>query len=259
MSGLGRIAWAVGVFTLASAIVYVVNDLSDRERDRLHPVKRHRPLASGRIGTIQALTLVGVLGALLIAACATRPVTVWWPAALYLAVNYAYSRGLKHVPLLDAFIVAFGFILRFVEGCLVLSQPVPQWLAICVFSVCLLLSLGKRRHELLSAGSSHRPALSGYTLDFVDHLIVMVTGLTAVSYMLFIGDNPAFAGSAHLPALLSTFCALFGLARYLQVLYVMKGGASPVKTLFQDPVSRVNSALWAVLLGAALLLQRYVA
>jgi len=116
----------VAVFTLASAVVYVVNDLSDRDRDRLHPVKRHRPLAAGRVSTRSALTLVGGLGAALAAAFATGSGAWWWPAALYLGISFAYSRGLKHIPLLDAFIVATGFVLRLVQGCVVLDRPVPS-------------------------------------------------------------------------------------------------------------------------------------
>ncbi|MFE0424780.1 UbiA prenyltransferase family protein [Streptomyces sp. NPDC058953] len=253
-SGAGRILWALAVFTLASAIVYVVNDLADRDRDRLHPAKRHRPLAAGRIGTRGALALAAALAAVLTAAVLVRPFTEWWPVTVYLLISVGYSRGLKHVPLLDAFIVASGFVLRLALGCAVLGRPVPYWLAVCVFSFCLLLSLGKRRHELTAAERGHRPALRGYTIAFVDHLIALIACLTAVSYLLFLHEDPVFAGAAHTTALLSALCALFGLARYLQVLLVEEGGGNPVRILLRDRVTLVNSALWAVLIGTALLL-----
>ncbi|MEU5163992.1 UbiA prenyltransferase family protein [Streptomyces sp. NPDC020875] len=253
-SGAGRILWALTVFTLASAIVYVINDLADRERDRLHPAKRHRPLAAGRIGTGGALALTAVLAAALTGAVLPRPIAEWWPVTVYLLLSLSYSRGLKHIPLLDAFIVATGFVLRLALGCAAVGRPVPQWLAVCVFSFCLLLSLGKRRHELTAAEPGHRPALSGYTIGFVDHLIGLIAGLTAVSYLLFLDEDPVFAGAAHTTALLSALCAVFGLARYLQVLLVEEGGGDPVRVLLRDRATLVNSALWAVLIGTALLL-----
>lgn len=255
-AGGGHILWALAVFTLASAIVYVVNDLADRDRDRLHPIKRNRPLAARRIGRTGALGLVAVLSAVLAGAVLVRPFAQWWPIVVYLAICLGYSRGLKHVPLLDAFIVAAGFVLRLAQGCVALGRPVPDWLAICVFSLCLLLSLGKRRHEITAAGLGHRPALRGYTLAFVDHLIVLIAGLTAVSYLLFLHQDPVFtgAGAAHPTALLSALCALFGLARYLQVLLVEEGGGNPVRVLLRDRATLVNSALWAALIGTALFL-----
>ncbi|MGV9316270.1 UbiA prenyltransferase family protein [Streptomyces sp. NPDC003691] len=253
-SGTGAILLALAVFTLASAIVYVVNDLADRDRDRLHPVKRHRPLAAGRIGTGGALALAAGLATALTAAVLLRPVTDWWPVTVYLLISLGYSRGLKHVPLLDAFIVATGFVLRLVQGCTVLDRPVPYWLAVCVFSFCLLLSLGKRRHELTAAEPGHRPALRGYTVAFTDQLIVLIAGLTAVSYLLFLYEDPVFTGAARTTALLTALCAIFGLARYLQVLLVEEGGGNPVRVLLRDRVNLVNSGLWAVLIGTALLL-----
>ncbi|MFD9721269.1 UbiA prenyltransferase family protein [Streptomyces sp. NPDC059076] len=255
LGGASRIAWALAVFTLASAIVYVVNDLADRDRDRLHPTKRHRPLAAGRIGTRGALALAAVLAGALVAAVLVRPFAEWWPVAVYLLISLGYSRGLKHVPLLDAFIVATGFVLRLALGCVALGRPVPDWLAICVFSFCLLLSLGKRRHELTAAGLGHRPALRGYTVAFVDHLIVLIAGLTAISYLLFLREDPVFAGASHTTALLSALCAIFGLARYLQVLLVEQGGGNPVRILLRDRATLLNSALWAALIGTALLLE----
>ncbi|MGX2993054.1 UbiA prenyltransferase family protein [Streptomyces sp. JNUCC 64] len=255
LPGAGRVLWALVVFTLASAIVYVVNDLADRDRDRLHPVKRHRPIAAGRIGTGGALALAALLAAALTGALLARPLAEGWPVAVYLLISLGYSRGLKHVPLLDAFIVASGFVLRLVMGCVALGRPVPQWLAICVFSFCLLLSLGKRRHELLAAGLGHRPALRGYTLAFVDQLIVLIAGLTAVSYLLSLHEDLALTGAAHTAALLTGVCAIFGLARYLQVLLVEEGGGNPVRVLLRDRATLVNSALWTALIGTALVLE----
>ncbi|MEU9931717.1 UbiA prenyltransferase family protein [Streptomyces anulatus] len=249
-----RTGWAVLGFTLASALVYVVNDLADRERDRLHPVKRHRPIASGRVSTLAAVVLTGALALALTGWAVAGPAWQWWPTALYLALSLAYSQGLKHVPLVDAFIVATGFVLRLVQGALLIGAQMSEWLALCVFSLCLMLALGKRRHEMTAAGRAHRPALRGYTLAFLDHLVVLVAVLTAVSYVLYLRDDASLAAGASLVTLLSAPCAVFGLARYLQLLLVEEGGGNPVHVLFRDRATLVNAALWAVLVALALLL-----
>ncbi|MEU6952498.1 UbiA prenyltransferase family protein [Streptomyces sp. NPDC045714] len=249
-----RTGWAVLGFTLASALVYVVNDLADRERDRLHPVKRLRPIASGQVSTVAAGALTGVLALSLTGWAVAGPAWQWWPTALYLALSLAYSQGLKHVPLVDAFIVATGFVLRLVQGALLVGARMSEWLALCVFSLCLMLALGKRRHEMTAAGRAHRPALRGYTLAFLDHLVVLVAVLTAVSYVLYLRDDAALAAGASLVTLLSAPCAVFGLARYLQLLLVEEGGGNPVHVLFRDRATLVNAALWAVLVALALLL-----
>ncbi|WP_405507198.1 UbiA prenyltransferase family protein [Streptomyces cyaneofuscatus] len=256
LGAFGQIGWAVLGFTLASALVYVVNDLADRERDRLHPVKRNRPIASGRVSTTAATVLAGLIAASLTCWAVAGPAWLWWPTALYLALSVAYSQGLKHVPLVDAFIVASGFVLRLVQGALLVGGRISEWLALCVFALCLMLALGKRRHEMTAAGRAHRPALRGYTLAFLDHLVVLVAVLTAVSYVLYLRDDAALAAGASFVTLLSAPCAVFGLARYLQLLLVEEGGANPVHVLFRDRATLVNATLWAVLVSVALLLSR---
>ncbi|MFJ9976885.1 UbiA prenyltransferase family protein [Streptomyces cyaneofuscatus] len=256
LGAFGQIGWAVLGFTLASALVYVVNDLADRERDRLHPVKRNRPIASGRVSTTAATVLAGLIAASLTCWAVAGPAWQWWPTALYLALSVAYSQGLKHVPLVDAFIVASGFVLRLVQGALLVGGRISEWLALCVFALCLMLALGKRRHEMTAAGRAHRPALRGYTLAFLDHLVVLVAVLTAVSYVLYLRDDAALAAGASFVTLLSAPCAVFGLARYLQLLLVEEGGANPVHVLFRDRATLVNATLWAVLVSVALLLSR---
>ncbi|MER5883733.1 UbiA prenyltransferase family protein [Streptomyces sp. NPDC001941] len=253
-ASLGLAGWAVLGFVLASALVYVVNDLADKERDRLHPVKRHRPIASGRVSPAAAVAVAGVLAAALVAWALAGPAWRWWPTGVYLALSIAYSQGLKHVPLVDAFIVATGFVLRLVQGALLVGGGVSEWLALCVFALCLMLTLGKRRHEMTAAGRAHRPALRGYTLPFLDHLVVLVAVLTAVSYVLYLRDDAGFAAGASFVTLLSAPCAVFGLARYLQLLLVEDGGGNPVHVLFRDRVTLVNAALWSVLVCLALLL-----
>ncbi|EEP73596.1 prenyltransferase [Micromonospora sp. ATCC 39149] len=160
---LGRVSWAVLLFTMVSALVYVWNDVYDRHRDRAHPTKRHRPIASGRVSVPTAYAFGGLIAAALVTAVALGPAFPWWPLAAYLTLNIAYSRGLKHVPLLDVLVVAGGFLLRVVQGYLAAGVAVSSWLLIAVFALCLLLILGKRRHEM-AVGGSAPPALAGRVL-----------------------------------------------------------------------------------------------
>ncbi|MFE3070273.1 UbiA prenyltransferase family protein [Streptomyces sp. NPDC059247] len=253
----GGAAAAVAVFTLASALIYLINDIGDRDRDRRHPEKRHRPIAAGRVGVGTAVVFAAVLAALLAATVGltvlsgTAALVDWWPVAAYVALNAAYSKGLKHVPLLDVFIVAAGFVLRLAQGCLASGNPVPNWLALCVFSLCLLLILGKRRHEMAVGGVLHRPALRGYTLGFLDQLLAFAAVLTAVSYVLHVQGSTVFGPHGPLVAVATAPFALFGLARYLQLLMVDSGGGNPSRALFGDRMTVFNALLWSALLAGA--------
>jgi decaprenyl-phosphate phosphoribosyltransferase len=241
----GRAGLAVLAFILASAAVYVTNDIADRARDRAHLTKRHRPIASGRVSPWTA----GVLAALLAAGLAAvigAAVTQWWPLLAYLVVNVAYSLVLKHVPLVDLFVVASGFVLRLVQGYVVIDAPSSGWLTLCVLAVCLLLILGKRRHELRAGGVAHRPALAGYNEHLVDQLLVLTAAITLITYQLYVSTFSA-------AALLTVPFALFALFRYLQVVLVNAGGGSPVRVLLRDRVMLVNAALWLIVFEGGLL------
>lgn len=249
-----RLAWAVILFTLASAFVYVLNDVHDRHRDRLHPTKQHRPIASGRISVPMATVIGTVLLALLVTGVAAGPVPVaaWWPVGVYLALNLVYSRWVKHIPLVDVFVVATGFVLRVVQGYLVTGATVSAWLLTSVFAVCLLFLLGKRRHELTIAGAEHRPSLRAYSTHYLDHLIVLCAVMAAVAFLVHLQQN--VEGPFQSVALLGSVpFLLFALARYLQVLLVDGNGGEPTRVLLRDPALRATSLMWGLLLAATLL------
>jgi 4-hydroxybenzoate polyprenyltransferase len=182
---------------------------------------------------------------------------VFWPIAVYFGVNLAYSLRLKHVPLVDVFTLAAGFVLRTLQGYLAAGAAVSPWLLVCIFSACLLLGLGKRRHELTAAGADHRPALQGYSLDLADHLIVLNAAVTITTYLLFLDSELTFAPYGQRAVLLSAPFALFALSRYLQLLLVHRRGGNPTRMLLRDRVMVANSVLWAVLIGGFLLAAHY--
>ncbi|MBT2233619.1 UbiA prenyltransferase family protein [Nonomuraea sp. NEAU-A123] len=247
------VIWATVAFMVASAAVYIGNDIADRHRDRLHPVKRNRPIAAGRVGVLTAGACCVVLLAVLTAIVARAPASSW-PVLVYLVLNVAYSRLLKHIPLVDVGAVAVGFVLRVVQGYEVTGDRAPAWLLITVFSMSLLLLIGKRRQELLEAGAVHRPALRGYSMELTNWLLQIASVLALVSGLMYLRDEGPF-GPQHgqTAMMLSTPFALFALFRYLQMQLVDKEG-DPVRVLLRDRVMVANSMLWAATLGVMLVL-----
>ncbi|HEY0805885.1 MAG TPA: UbiA prenyltransferase family protein [Pseudonocardiaceae bacterium] len=253
-TSLGRLGWAVLAFVIASGVVYVLNDIADRHRDRQHPVKRDRPIAAGRVTVPTAITFAALLTGLLVVLLPATLPGRWWPVAAYLALNVAYTCRLKHVPLVDVLTVAMGFVLRVVGGCVAVGVPAGGWLPISVFCGCLLMTLGKRRAELAaSAGRAHRPALRGYSAHLVELLMLLTAALAAMSYFLYANTDLAPGGIA---PLVTAPCALYGLFRYLQL--ALEDGADPVRLLLGDRPMLVNAVLWVVALGAAVLVRQHM-
>ncbi|WP_055552677.1 UbiA prenyltransferase family protein [Streptomyces sp. NBRC 110028] len=250
-----RIAWALVTavaFTAASGAVYVLNDWLDREQDRLHPVKRHRPLASGQVGPLGALLLgAGCLG---IAATlgALLPPPVRAAVVGYAVLNLAYCLVLKNYPLVDVSVVALGFVLRAVAGCLAVAAPFSPTLIICVYCTCLLMSLGKRRHELVTASlrgqaAAQRPALAGYSVPLLDQLTAVLLAATLISYELFILSAPQ--PHAAVLAVVTVPFAVFALCRYTQLLSVHRSGGEPGRDVLMDMPLMINAALWLICLA----------
>ena len=168
--------------------MYLINDVSDREQDRRHPLKRMRPIAAGEFSTGAALALAGVLSAIAFAASfALRP-AFGVTAAAYLALFVVYSRSLKHIVILDVMAIAVGFVLRAVAGGLVINVHVSSWLLVCTMLGALFLGLAKRRHEmtLLAEGAKeHRRILEEYDPYLLDQMIGVVAAATMVAYIIY--------------------------------------------------------------------------
>lgn len=256
---VGRVALAVAAFTLASAAVYVLNDIADRERDRSHPTKRLRAIAAGQVPLPVAVLYAAGLLAALAAVLSTQPLGWGLPLLGYLLLSVAYSSKLKHLPILDVFAVATGFVLRLLQGYQATGTEVSGWLLTCVLAVCLLLTLGKRRHELVVHGVAYRPALRGYTTGLADRLMLLTATLAAVAYLIYLRTEAPLGPYATPAALLSAPLALFGLFRYLQVVEVDQGGENPVRILLRDRPMVVNSALWLLVAAAFLAMAHYPA
>ncbi len=244
---------ACGLFVLASGGIYLVNDVLDADADRRHPVKRLRPVAAGALPPQVAVGAAVLLLAAALAGAFSMQVVLGAILALYVGVNLAYSVWLKHVPLLDASLVATGFALRAAAGTVAVLTPISPWLYICTLLLALLLILGKRRRELALLGAraaEHRPNLAHYTAEALDRWLVVAASATAVAYVLYSLFSPATSGS---PVLLVTVpFVIVGLVRYLRATRSAGGAESPEALLFRDPWLLASVALWGLTVLALL-------
>ena len=242
-----RAAAAFAAFCLAASAVYLFNDLRDRKADRLHPVKRLRPLAAGALSPrLAAATAVGLALVALGLALRLGPGFALC-LGLYLALNVLYSLGLKRIVILDVMTIALGFVLRVEAGALAIAVEVSNWLLLCTIFVSLFLGFAKRRHEIalqMGAAADTREVLEHYNLTFIDQLINVVTASTIVAYALYTVDS-ATAARLGTPYLVATVpMALFGIFRFLFLLYQKADIASPTDALLRDLPFVVNLALW---------------
>ena len=239
------------IFCGLSGAVYLINDVADMEKDRLHPVKRWRPIASGDLSRPAAVVIaVVLLAASLIAAFAlARPFGI--VATIYGVLLVAYSFWLKYVVIVDVLTVAMGFVLRAVAGAEAVDVDISGWLVICTILIALFLALGKRRHEYLSlkeGAAGHRPILAEYSEGFLDQMIAVVTASTAMAYALYT-MWPETVAKFHTRLLPVTFpFVLYGIFRYLYLLYHLDLGGNPSDLLLSDRALLVNTILWMVTL-----------
>jgi 4-hydroxybenzoate polyprenyltransferase len=234
---LGRALAATACFCGLSGAVYLLNDLLDRKRDALHPVKRHRPLASGALSPGSAVLACAVLTAGSLAGAGLLGPTVLGVAFVYLVLQAAYSTALKNVVIADVLSIAGGFVLRAAAGCAAVACPISPWLFICTALVTLFLALGKRRHELARLtdhAAAHRPVLRKYNEPYLDQLISITTTACLVSYLLYCVLSETALKHQHL--LLTAPFVAYGLFRYLYCIYRKGRGGSPEDVLLRDKV-----------------------
>lgn len=252
-----RVALALVAFSLCSSLAYVINDINDRYVDRAHPTKHRRPIAAGRVSLPMAWAFAALLGCLTGTLLAFLTLSRSWPIIAYALLGAAYSRWLKHIPLVDVFVVALGFLLRVGEGFRVTGTPLSSWLPICVLCLCLLFALGKRRYELADTGPRCRRALTGYSEPLVDSLILLASALSIMAYTMFLTHDAPLGRYGRVDTLLCVPFAIFGIFRYLQLLMTQREGQDPVRILIRDRPLVANSLALAVAQLTVLLAAHY--
>jgi 4-hydroxybenzoate polyprenyltransferase len=230
---------AVLCFCLASSGIYLVNDLHDIEADRTHPVKRLRPLASGAMKQGHAAMLATGLLVLAPLISLVLPVKFTAVLAVYIMMQILYTFLLKQVAYVDVFIIATGFVIRAIAGALALSVRISPWLLLCTFLLALFLALCKRRHEkilLAESGEKHREALVGYNPGVLDIQIGVTAAATLVCYSIYTlsAETVERFGTSGLG--LTIPFVVFGIFRYLDLVYTHEGGGRPEKVLLSDKI-----------------------
>ncbi len=249
---------AFACFCAASSAVYVFNDIRDREEDRRHPVKRERPLAAGTIGVAPAAAVAVALA--LAAAAGAAAIGAAFAAVLlgYLALNLGYTLWLKHLVILDVMTLALGFLLRVLGGGAAIRVEVSAWLLLCTIFVALFLAFSKRRHELMllnESASEQRRVLSHYSAEFLDQMINVVTASTVLAYALYSVSAENLGPEQSRYMVYTVPFVLFGVFRYLYLIYQKSSLLNPTEALVADAPFVVNLALWgAVVIGIFYLL-----
>ena len=242
-------AGAFAVFCALSSVVYLINDVADRDADRRHPLKQHRPIASGAVSVQAALVTAAVIGLSALTGAFLLRTQFGFIAAAYLALLACYSGPLKHVVIIDVLTIAIGFVLRAAAGAVVIDVPISNWLLFVTILGALFLALSKRRHELVllaDDATSHRPILQEYSPYLLDQMIAVVTASTLVAYA-FYTINPETVEKFHTNHLSFTLpFLLYGIFRYLYLVHQKEGGGSPAETLLNDRPLLTCVALWAL-------------
>lgn len=246
------------LFSFTASAVYLVNDVLDRESDRLHPTKKNRPIASGKLSPAAALAAAAVLGpGSLLAGLSLGPAFV---AVLltYLAVNSLYSLWLKRIAWVDVGVIASGFVLRVLAGAIAIGVATSHWLFVCTFALALYLALGKRKHEILSArlagrdGAGARAALGGYTLRSLRVALTVAGVLSVASYFLYtLAPETFLKFGTYLLAWTVPFPA-FGTWRFGKLLSRAERASSPTEAILTDPPFLLNLGLWLLTVVAIL-------
>ena len=243
-----RTALGFVLFSLLSSVVYLINDVADRESDRLHPRKRRRPIAAGELSPAAALAAAGVIGVGGLALCFLLNLRFGLVASVYFALTLLYSFHFKHVVLLDVLLLAAGFVLRAIAGAVLIGVGISPWLILCTLMLALFLGLSKRRAEIIATQQSGTPGtrriLDEYSPEMLDQMIVIVTSSCLMSYALYTIQSTAAVHHHYLMATIPF--VIYGIFRYLYLMHRHSLGESPDAVLLEDRPMLVNVLLWGV-------------
>jgi 4-hydroxybenzoate polyprenyltransferase len=254
---LERTFGAFAIFCLLSSSVYLINDIMDVEADRHHPTKKNRPIAAGKLSIPVALIAAGILIVISLTSAFLLSIELAIIAGVYLLLNLAYSKWLKHIPLIDVMVIATGFVLRVVAGVSVIQvERFSPWLYIVMTLLALYIGFGKRRAEMTvlteESNASHRKVLDGYSITLIDQLITIVSSTTIIAYSLYTFSAPNLPEN-HVMMLTIPF-VIYGIFRYLFLIQIKNSGGAPEELLLKDLPLQATFLLW----GLSVLLIFYI-
>jgi 4-hydroxybenzoate polyprenyltransferase len=247
---LDYLAQTVAGFVLlcvVSGTVYIINDVADADKDRQHPRKRERPIASGKVSVGAAVTLAIILLLIALPLAFLLDPVFGAIASGYLLIQVAYSFWLKNVVIIDVMIIAAGFLMRVAAGVPLADAPISPWLYICMTLLALLIGFGKRRHELTllkENANAHRQSLEDYNISLLDHVISIVTASILLAYALYTFSAPNLPEEHTM--MLSIPFLLYAIFRYLYLIHVKGMGGAPEEIVFSDRPLQVSVVLWGL-------------
>lgn len=241
--------WAFAAFSLAASAIYCLNDIMDIEADRRHPKKRLRPLASGKISKAQAYAMMAflILASLAIACLAFESKNLLAIIAIYIVLNIGYCIRLKHIAIVDVFIIASGFCLRVAAGGVATDIWISQWIVLQTFLLALFLAFAKRRDDVIifnRDGSKARKNINRYNLEFLNNAISIVATMTMMCYIIWCVSEEVIARMGTNQLYITAFFALMGVMRYLQITMVDNKSGSPTKIMLKDRFIHFCVAGW---------------
>lgn len=236
-------------FCLASSAIYILNDYRDRETDRNHPVKKNRPIASGKITPAVALTVMILFAVVSFVWSYMLMPEFLYMVLLYVGLNILYSFGLKDIPLVDVFIVSSGFVIRTVAGGILVGVFLSKWLLIMIFLLSLLMAFAKRRDDLIlskKSGTVSRKSSKQYTLDYVNICLSLIAGVMMVSYIMYTVSDDVQQRVGENYLYITALFVFGGILRYLQITLVKDNSGSPLRIFLTDRFIQVSVIGWAL-------------
>lgn len=248
LSAIINAFWAFLGFSFIASTVYIINDWMDREADKLHPKKKNRPIAAGKVGSKEAITLsiILLISGFSIYILLINNIAATLILLFYFLLNIGYCLKLKQISIVDISIVALGFVLRLFIGGVVTGIVLSHWLIIMTFLIALLLVIGKRRDDVViydNTGQLMRKNIANYNLDFLNAAIVIIVSIITFSYIMYtISPEVITRNGEYL--YLTSFFVILGLFRYLQAIFVEKKGGSPTELVFKDRFLQILILFW---------------
>ena len=244
-----KVIAAFFLFSIASSVVYLINDIIDIEKDKLHPTKRLRPIASGKLMVREAWTAAVILGAIAITCSFLLDIYFGMIVVVYLAFNFLYSKILKNAVIIDVFCIGAFFLLRIIAGSIVAKVQMSHWIIFMTVLLALFLGFNKRRQELSVLGKEaiyHRRILTQYSVYFINQMVLVITSSTVVCYMLYTVDPETVKrfGNSHL--IYSIPFVYYGIFRYLYLIHKLKKEGDPTRILIADKKMQLNLVLWLI-------------
>ena len=234
-------------FCLVASAIYIINDLMDVEDDRRHPVKKSRPLPSGRVSKKAAVIIVILLLVAGFGIAAGVKEKFLFVLSIYFILNLGYSFGLKAVPILDIIIIAIGFVLRVKGGAVIANIGLSEWLTIMVFLLAMFMAIGKRRDDVLltlSSGQEMRKSIKGYSLEYLNVVLALICAVIVVAYFMYTMSPEVVQRMGTYRLYYTCLFVLAGILRYLQIIFVHAASGSPTRILYKDRFIQVTLLLW---------------